>query len=133
MRRDRRSEAFVLELSRSHPAGVICGQATGENRREILRCAQDDEFEEEHRQEWLCHDNCADTRCGTRASLTIRRCAKMTIRECELRFAHTDAAFPRTSSRHSRRAVHDCAWALFERRAARKLRAGAVRTAKILE
>jgi len=49
MRRDRRSEAFVLELSRSHPAGVICGQATGENRREILRCAQDDEFEEEHR------------------------------------------------------------------------------------
>jgi|HubBroStandDraft_3_1064219.scaffolds.fasta_scaffold71243_1 hypothetical protein len=57
MRRDRRSEAFVLELSRSHPAGVICGQATGENRREILRCAQDDEFEEEHRQECVqSHD-----------------------------------------------------------------------------
>jgi hypothetical protein len=24
MRRDRRSEAFVLDLSRSHPAGAIC-------------------------------------------------------------------------------------------------------------
>src|SRR5580658_4558798 len=116
MRRDCRSEAFVLDLSHSYPAGVICGRR-----------------EKERSQESLCHDNYAGTRHGMRATLTIRRCAKMTIREWDSRFAHTDAAFPRNSSRRSRRSSHDSGWPLFGHHAACELCTGAVDAPEIME
>jgi hypothetical protein len=115
-------------------------KATAENRREILRCAQDHEFEQEHGQECppavgrsVPRINGAGTRRGLRFSSRIRRCAKMTIRECDLRFAHTDAAFPRTSSRNSRCASHDSVRSVVELRTAYEFCAADAHTAEALE
>jgi len=47
MRRDGRGEDCILELSRSHPVGVICGKAR--ERAQARSCR--------------CHDDCADTGC----------------------------------------------------------------------
>jgi hypothetical protein len=69
MRRDRRSEDCVLELSRSHPAGVICRKAGRKSRGRRGLCHQaddreskrvpalrsDDERAKERSQQRLCH------------------------------------------------------------------------------
>src|SRR5271155_3803315 len=88
---------------------------------------------EEHWRDRLCHDNCADTGCATLATLTIGRCAKMTIRERALRFAHTDAASPPDSSRHSRRGFYVSGRSLVGHDSASEPRASHVHAAKILD
>src|SRR5580692_1405657 len=86
-RRDRRSEDCVLELSRSHPAGVILVNAKEGAQRRVAVPQPQRQMQESRRDAgatsaqprvWLCHDNCADTWYGMRATLRITRCAKMT-------------------------------------------------------
>jgi hypothetical protein len=71
MRRDRRSEDCVLELSRSHPTGVICGKGRKEEHSEESLCQES----EEQSQEWAVpRARCAHPRlpcCGGQAYATI--------------------------------------------------------------
>ena len=146
-RRDRRSEAFVLDASRSHPAGVIYANADYAlpPKGRSCRCARSagvppallhlalPSWHSDSSLCSFCHDYCTGTACWTPATSRIRGCAKMTIRERASPFAHTDAASPRTSSRHSRRASLVPARPLFGPHTARELCANDADAAKILE
>jgi hypothetical protein len=147
MRRDRRSEDCVLELSRSHPAGVIYANAdyAGPPKGRSCRCARRagvppallhlalPSWHSDSSLCSFCHDNCTGTACWTPATSRIRGCAKMTIRERASRFAYTDAAFPRTSSHPSRCGLYNSPRLFFGGCTTSDSRASGVHAAEIVE